>query len=96
MKKTLRTQKVSLDYSSSDDEPWIDFIIQQIEMTDDYSKTLNVVDSKDRITMKLTKAEESKIKSTTLSAAVLEIANTKIAEKYKTKVDPIDGLIKVK
>lgn len=43
MKARLRTQQMYIDLPTPDSEPWLNLIVQRVEMDDEY-KTLNVVD----------------------------------------------------
>jgi hypothetical protein len=43
MKRRLRTQQLYIDLPTPDSEPWLNLIIQMVEMDDNYN-TVNVVD----------------------------------------------------
>ena len=48
----LRTQQLYIDLPTPDSEPWINLIVQRVEMSDDY-KTINVVDRWGRVNARL-------------------------------------------
>lgn len=48
----LRTQQLLIDLPTPDSEPWLNIIVQRVEMDDEYN-TLNVVDRWGRVTVPL-------------------------------------------
>ena len=52
MKTQIRAQKISIDRPTPGSEPWVNIIIQRVELDDDY-KVLNVVDRWDQVSERL-------------------------------------------
>ena len=44
MKTVLRTQQIYIDLPVPGAEPWVNLIIQRVEMSDDFQQVLNTVD----------------------------------------------------
>lgn len=49
----LRTQQLYIDLPTPDSEPWINLIVQRVEMDDDYN-TINVVDRWGQVNARMT------------------------------------------
>ena len=48
----IRSQQIYIDLPTPDSEPWINIIVQRVEMSDDY-ETMNVVDRWDQVNERL-------------------------------------------
>lgn len=53
MRRILRTQQIYIDLPKPQTEPWMNVVVQYVEMTDDLLTVLNTVDRWNQITVRV-------------------------------------------
>ena len=106
MRKILRTQQLYIDLPTPGSEPWLNIIVQYVEMNDELTKALNVVDRWGQVNAQVSamamnaypNADPVPVPAGMISGAGIAQALTVaaielIVDKYGGTFDPASGFI---
>ena len=108
MRTVLRTQQLYIDLPKPGAEPWVNLIVQRVEMSDDLSQVHNTVDRWGQVSARLSaivpriypitdpvQPGPGLISAAGISEALTLAAIDLIIEKYGGRLDTATGLIVV-
>ena len=108
MRTVLRTQQLYIDLPKPGAEPWVNLIVQRVEMSDDFTSVLNTVDRWGQVSARLSaialriypitdpvQPGPGLISAAGIAEALTLAAIDLIIEKYGGRLDTATGLIVV-